>query len=61
MACVWPFMAGGGTLEKDGAEGLVLLAGVGASPWFCTLYCSRRSMSAFPVLTAPLITGEGGG
>lgn len=54
-------MAGGGALEKEGAVGLVLLAGVGASPWFCTRYCNRRSMSAFPDLTAVLMTGEGGG
>ena len=53
-------MAGGGTLENEGAVGLVLLAGVGASPWFCTRYCNRRSLFASPDLTESLMTGEGG-
>ena len=53
-------MAGGGTLENEGAVGLVLFAGVGASPWFCTRYCNRRSLFASPDLTESLMTGEGG-
>lgn len=49
---------GGGGLENVGAVGLLLLCGVGASPWFWTLNCSRRSVSALPEATALLMTGE---
>jgi hypothetical protein len=51
-------MTGGGGFGKVVAVGLLLLAGVGASPWFWTLNCNRRSVSAFPVFTALLMTGE---
>ena len=54
-------MMGGGGFEKVGAVGLMLLVGVGASPWFWTLNCSRCSISALPDCTALLITGTRGG
>ena len=53
-------MAGGGGLAKAGAVGLLLLWGVGASPWFWTLNCSLRSVSALLEVTAVLMTGGEG-
>lgn len=57
----WAFMRGGGRLEKEGAVGLLLAVGVGASPWFWTRNCRRRSVSALLAATAVLMTGEGEG